>query len=466
MDAKAKSELRVLVIGGGYCGLAAAIELGNSDTPYVLVERSNTVGGLSRTLHTEGADFELGPHIYFNRDPEVTAFWQRLIGDDLRQHERNTRIFYQGKYIKSPLSILDTLSKLGPGTLTHIIFSFLHAKLRKRPVLNAEDWVVSNFGRELYLRFFKVYNEKIWGLASADIASDWAGQRIKSSLISMIARSIIRDPSFIVKSFDFPLGGSQKICRAQEAIIRQHKSGELRLASSPERIERTADGFVVNFAGQKQTERFTHVISTIHLDDLSNMLTYPGKDQALLNSTLEGLLYRNLVLVNLVMSPDQVRSMHEHWIDIHDPQVTALRVTNFSNYRSGDPSGTVALGVEYNAFSSDDLWSASDEEMVAQALSDLRRMRLVNGAPLATNVRRVERAYPVYFNGYQQLTATIFSELCKVDGLILAGRNSMYKWNNMHHSVKTGLMAARNILGAGLDLTTVKGNVTIGKDSD
>jgi hypothetical protein len=33
-----------------------------------------------------------------------------------------------------------------------------------------------------------------------------------------------------------------------------------------------------------------------------------------------------------VFDKSQVRDFKEHWIDIHDPEVQTLRVTNFSNY--------------------------------------------------------------------------------------------------------------------------------------
>jgi len=460
------TEPRVLIVGAGYCGLAAAMELERSNTPYMLVEQASAVGGLSTTLDSGSVSFELGPHIYFNKDEEVTAFWRSLIGADLRRHERHTRIFYQGRYISSPLRVIDTLLKLGPWTVALILASFARAKLSRGPVLNAEDWVIANFGRQLYERFFKVYNEKIWGIASSAIAPNWAGQRIKSSLLSMVVRSVLRDPAFIVKTFDFPAGGSRQLAAAQEAIIRRSASGTLRLGCRPERIVRDATGFAVTFDGQDDIERFSHVISTTHLSDLSAVLDYQGKDEVALRQAIGSLVYRNLVLVNLVLPAAQVRSMQEHWIDIHDPTVRALRVTNFSNYLVGDKPDKIALGVEYNCFDGDAVWTATDAQIGAMALADLRTMQLFDAAPESVQVVRLAKAYPVYALGYQQHTTAIFAELGKVEGLILAGRNAMFKWNNMHHSVKTGLMAARNVLGAGLDLGAVRGNVTIGKDSD
>jgi protoporphyrinogen oxidase len=456
---------RVLILGGGYCGLAAAMELAKSGTPTVLVEKGLELGGLSRTITVGDTNFELGPHIYFDKEPEVTSFWRGLVGDGLRPYERNSRLFYAGRYIHSPLSVADTLIKLGPVVVARILLSFGWSKLAPRRIDNAEDWVVGNFGRELYERFFRVYNEKIWGLPSKEVAPDWAGQRIRSSLLTMLYKSVTRDRNFIVKTFDFPDGGSRSIIQAQESALRRSTSTRLRLGTSVDSVRSTGEGFAVRFS-DGSVEPFSDVLSTIHLADLIAIVDFEGKDGGRLASLTERLMYRNLVLANLVFEANDFRTMHEHWIDIHDPGVTALRVTNFSGYRLNPRADKVAVGVEYNCSDGDHIWTSSDDAMLQLAGRDLRSMRLTAKDPIASSIVRIERAYPVYFRGYREVIDGIRKELSRVPGLQLAGRNAMYKWNNMHHSVKTGMLAARNILGERNDLTTVAGNVTIGKDSD
>ena len=460
------SNPRVLIIGAGYCGLAAAMEFTRRGVPFVLVEREVAVGGLSRTLDVGGVSFELGPHIYFDKDDEVTAFWRSLVGDRLRLHQRSTRIFYRGKYIKSPLSLPDTFAKLGLVTTLKILLSYAAAKLRPRKIESAEDWVIANFGQELFDRFFDVYNTKIWGVPSAQLAGDWAGQRIRSSLITMVAKSVLRDPDFIVRSFNFPEGGSRVLYDAQESAIRCSPNAELRLNCTISQLSYDGREFSVSFKDVEKRESFTDVISTIHLSDLNDVFEYRGKRADHLAGWLEQLRYRNLILVNLVLPAKGVKTMKEHWIDIHDPSITALRITNFSNYLSDPDDERVAIQAEYNCFAEDCLWTAEDGRLIEIARNDLSRMRICRDKPLASSVVRISNAYPMYFKGYKEITSKISEELSKVDRLILAGRNGMYKWNNMHHSVKTGILAARNALGGSYDLNAVRGNVTIGKDSD
>lgn len=461
----APAERNILIIGAGFCGLAAAVSLTHRGVPFTIVEKSVEVGGLSSTICLAEEQFELGPHIYFDKDPEVVAFWRELIGDDLKSYERRTHIFYEGKLIKSPLSVLDTLVKLGPMTVAKILFSFSLAKLSFSKIENAADWVTANFGHELYERFFRVYNEKIWGLPSEQMAPDWAGQRIKSSLLTMVYKALRRDPKFIVKSFAFPEGGSRTVAAAQERLIRSNPQASLKLNSSPQRIVKADVGFNVWLDDDVEPRHFSHVISTIHLSDLCDILLYPNKDEELITKSLEKLSYRDLVLLNLVFDSANFRNTEDHWIDIHDPTVMALRITNFSNYKPGRTNRS-AIGMEYNSTAGDRISRYSDDEILAQGLRDLKCIKLTSAKPIASSVVRLPRAYPVYFKGYREVVAPLFEELGKVGGLVLAGRNAMYKWNNMHHSVKTGLLAAENVLGASHDLYAVRGNVTIGKDSD
>lgn len=460
---------KVLVIGAGFAGLAAASELSKRGTEVILVEKSATAGGLSQTISLDGVKFELGPHIYFNKDEEVVQFWKELVGEKMKSYLRNNRIFYQGKYIHSPLNLWNALVKLGILKVINLVSSFVFAKLKKHQIHSAEDWVKANFGKALFDSFFKVYNEKIWGIDCSQISPNWAGQRIKSSLITMVIKSLKKDKDFIIKTFDFPDGGSESIYQAQIEQLQQAGNVVIKFNCFPTKIKSTEQGFEANLSSGEENLEFSDVVSTIHLDDLCAILESSQIDHEKLKEAIPKLLYRNLVLVNLVFPKDSVKNFKEHWIDVHDSSVLALRVTNFGNYEfglsGGDKSG---IGLEYNCFESEAIWKMSDKEILSLALADLVKMKLINEdlQPSNFSILKIPKSYPVYFRGYEQYTETIFKELKKVKGLHLAGRNSMYKWNNMHHSVKTGLLAARNILGGQHDLFEVKGMVAIGKDSD
>ena len=70
-------------------------------------------------------------------------------------------------------------------------------------------------------------------------------------------------------------------------------------------------------------------------------------------------------------------------------------------------------------------------------------------------VFRQRRAYPVYDEGYSAQVLTSRKYLALFRNLQTAGRNGMHRYNNQDHSMLTGLLAARNVLGDQHDLWEV-----------
>jgi hypothetical protein len=62
------------------------------------------------------------------------------------------------------------------------------------------------------------------------------------------------------------------------------------------------------------------------------------------------------------------------------------------------------------------------------------------------------KAYPVYDTSYQRGLKTVRRYLSAVENLQLIGRNGMHRYNNQDHSMLTGILASRNVLGANYDL--------------
>jgi protoporphyrinogen oxidase len=57
-------------------------------------------------------------------------------------------------------------------------------------------------------------------------------------------------------------------------------------------------------------------------------------------------------------------------------------------------------------------------------------------------------AYPVYDDAYAARLRSVAAGLAPIANLALAGRNGLHRYNNMDHAMKSGLLAAENVLGA------------------
>ncbi|HSD25969.1 MAG TPA: FAD-dependent oxidoreductase, partial [Vicinamibacteria bacterium] len=131
------------------------------------------------------------------------------------------------------------------------------------------------------------------------------------------------------------------------------------------------------------------------------------------------------------------------------------------NFRAWSPEmvpvpGRACLGFEYFCSAGDAMWRGADEELVAVARRDLAALdpaapdRVREG-----HVVRVRDAYPIYDDAFAEHLDVIRGFLAPLGNLQVAGRNGMHRYNNMDHSMLTGLLAARNVLGESHDLWAV-----------
>ncbi len=186
---------KVAIVGAGPAGLTAAYLLCKAKHKVVVFEKDPTyVGGISRTESYKGYHFDIGGHRFFSKSRQVEDFWTEILGNDMLERPRSSRIFYNKKFFSYPLKAMEALQKLGIIESGLCVASYLKAKLSpvKNPQ-NFEDWVTNQFGKRLFNIFFKTYTEKVWGIPCKEISADWAAQRIKGlSLSSAIKNALIK----------------------------------------------------------------------------------------------------------------------------------------------------------------------------------------------------------------------------------------------------------------------------------
>ena len=71
----------VIIIGAGPAGLTAAYELLKHPGEYrvVVLEASDCIGGISKTVTHNGNRMDMGGHRFFSKVPEVNEWWQQLL---------------------------------------------------------------------------------------------------------------------------------------------------------------------------------------------------------------------------------------------------------------------------------------------------------------------------------------------------------------------------------------------------
>src|SRR5271169_2067271 len=92
-----------VIIGAGPAGLTAGLELlRRSDVKPILLEASQEIGGISRTIKYKGNRMDIGGHRFFSKSDRVMQWWMDLMPPDVDDtasgpYDNETEISYQGK---------------------------------------------------------------------------------------------------------------------------------------------------------------------------------------------------------------------------------------------------------------------------------------------------------------------------------------------------------------------------------
>jgi protoporphyrinogen oxidase len=453
----------VVIIGAGPAGLTAAYELSKYGRSAVVLEGDQVVGGIARTVDYKGYLFDIGGHRFFSKWEEVNRLWREILGDKFLERQRSSRILYRNRFFLYPLKLGDVLQGMGFVESLRIVRSYVYATLfpfREEETL--EHWVCNRFGARLYRAFFKTYTEKVWGVPCNQIHADWAAQRIKGlSFLSAIRGAIFpggqNHVKSLIASFHYPERGpgqmwqilAERLQSCGQSILLEHRV--VRLCHEGGRVTK-----VITRSSSGEASFFgSNFISSMPIRSLVRALD--PAPPAEVQRAAESLRYRDFLTVVLIVNRKD--TMPDNWIYIHEPSVKVGRIQNFKNWSPAmvpDPEKT-SLGLEYFVFEDDQLWKASDAELIELATREVVQLGLVRREEIEDGtVVRMPKAYPMYDNGWTRNVDCIRRYLeSNLQNLQLVGRNGMHKYNNQDHSMMTALLAARNIMGAKYDLWAV-----------
>ncbi len=386
--------------------------------------------------------------------------WRALLGDDFVVRQRVSRIYYKGKFLSYPLRVGETLRAVGALESVRIVASFLAARLRPvHPERSFEDWVVNRFGRRLYEMFFRTYTEKVWGISCRELSADWAAQRIRAMTVWTVLKQAIFGRSgarSLITQFHYPRYGCGQMW---ETMLRRAADDGCRPMLHV-RVEKFhVDGRRVRRAACSGPEgpvevEAEHWISSVPLGRLPAMFDPPPPERVL--EAAAGLRYRGLLEVVLMIRGDN--PFPDQWIYVHSPEVRVGRVQNYKNW-SPDMvpyEDVTVLGMEYFEWPGEGLWRLSDGQLLELGAREGEAIGLLRAADvIGGRVIRVPFAYPVYDPGYRERVAVIREWLEGLENFQTIGRAGLHRYNNMDHSMLTGLLAARNVLGESHDVWAV-----------
>jgi len=454
------NEKPVVIIGAGPAGLTAAYEFIKIGIRPIVIEKADKVGGIARTEYYKGYYFDMGGHRFFSKVPKINRLWQEMLGNDLLKVPRLSRIYYQGRFFNYPLGIMNTLLNLGFIESLLIPLSYLKAQMRPYPDEDTFDqWVSNRFGQRLYEKFFKTYTEKVWGIPCSKIKADWAAQRIKGlSLMAAMINALldIQKTKTLINEFYYPLKGPGMMWqRFQEYIT---EGGGLVLPNSEVTGLRHENSSIVSIEYLNDNKLIEtsvkHLISSMPIPKLISIMKPDPPDKVV--KAANRLSYRAFIIVILILNKKDI--FPDQWIYIHSPDVRVGRIQNFKNWSAAMVADTdkTSIGMEYFCNQDDDIWRMNDADLIDMASGELSRIGLAKVSDISDGyVVRQPDAYPVYNEGYKENLDVIREYLVTFDNIQSIGRGGTHRYNNMDHSMLTGIQAVQNYSGAKHDIWNV-----------
>jgi len=462
------SDKKVVIIGGGPAGLTASYQLSKVGVESIVLEKDQTLGGLSRTANYKNYYFDIGGHRFFTKMKEVEDIWNEVLGDDFLRCKRLSRIYYNKKFFYYPLRVFNALFGLGIWNSFLISASYLYAKLAPSKQQDTfEQWVSKHFGRRLFNIFFKTYTEKVWGIPCNEIRAEWAAQRIKGlSLLTALKNALIKPNNStknkkdviktLIDEFSYPKFGPGMMWDAVSDSILGNGSQVL-LGAKVEGIRWSQDrveALEVLRNGNIEVVSGTDFISSMPIREAIQKFK-PAVTKKVLDAAND-LQYRDFLTVALIINKRDL--FPDNWIYIHDSSVKVGRIQNFKNwspYMVPNQEKT-CLGLEYFCFEGDALWDMPDDQLIELGKQELEALGFVNPVDVEDGaVVRMPKAYPIYDSTYQESLKVIRQFLDGINNFQLVGRNGLHKYNNQDHSMLTAMRAAENVLGANHDIWQV-----------
>lgn len=499
------SRPRAIIIGAGPAGLTAAVELlRRTGIQPIVIEATQEIGGISRTVRYKGNRMDIGGHRFFSKSDRVMNWWLGMMPIEagsgqpvqiqyqgkrcevsaagsapdpkvedrvMLVRERKSRIYYLRRFFDYPLSLnFRTLKKMGVVRTVCAGISYLKsALLPKRDERTLEDFLINRFGKHLYRTFFKSYTEKVWGVPCHQISAEWGAQRIKGLSLKGVLLHFIKKhlrssnsdgvaqkgtETSLIERFIYPKYGPGQLWEHAAEVI-QDAGGELHLGISVNRVDVEAERIVriggTTASGESVTFEGDYFLSTMPVRDLIRAFSVEVPKEV--SEVSEGLMYRDFVTVGLLakklaVSEEDGSLLRDNWIYVQEPDVQVGRLQIFNNWSPWlvASEDKVWVGLEYFCNDTDPLWNYSEEEMKRLAVQEISKIGILHAEDVEdAHVVRVPKAYPAYFGSYDRFDV-IRNYIDRFANLFLIGRNGMHKYNNQDHSMLTAMTAVENIL--------------------
>ncbi len=424
--------MRVVVLGSGVMGLAAALQAVRDGHEVTVLEADTQAGGMAAHFDFGGLSLERFYHFICKTDYPTFELLRDLgIEDKLRWRETSMGIFTQGKLHDwgTPIALLrfpgmGLLDKLRYG-----LFAFVSARRDTWPSLerrNSKEWITTWCGEKIFkMHWEPLFQHKFYEYQDA-ISALWIWTRIRR--IGRSRKNIMQE------ELGYLEGGSETLVTALVMAI-EGRGGKIYLGNAARRVV-VNHGIVTGVETSEGIIPADRVISTVPTPFVSKLVPDLSLEAKLAYDSIP-----NIGICCLVYKLKRSLSPH-FWVNLSAPEIEIPGLIEFSNLR---PMEHPVVYIPYYMPTSNEKFSWPDDRLLAEAFRAMQSVQpeLRETDILDKRVARLRYAQPICAPGFAAMLPAAQTE---IQGLQVADTCFYYPEDRgIAESVKLGREMARNL---------------------
>jgi protoporphyrinogen oxidase len=428
-----------IVIGGGFCGLSAAYELGLAGKKVLVLEADSELGGLAGSFEIlPGVKIEKFYHHWFTSDTGALNLCKELgLEQKLKAKESNTGLYYANSKFRlsSPLDLLKLtaipfIDRIRTGLM--VLYARKIKSWKKLENLSAEEWIRKFGGSKAYEVMWKPLLKGKFGEEAQNISAVWFWNKLK-------LRGSSRDDKGAEKLY-YLEGGFELLLEAlRSAIVSQ--GGEIKTKTAVNKI-------ILDNAKVKGLELASDfipadkILSTVHLPTLIEICPDLPEDYKKRISQI-----RYLGNICLVLRLKKSLS-GTYWLNVADPSFPFVGIIEHTNFDrpAGFPENESIAFISKYLTREDPLFSLSDQNYFEFCLPHIKKIfpdfnpEWVSGYSLW----RANYSQPVICKHYSRLIPDLITP---IEGLFLSTMAQVYPEDRgTSYAIDAGRRAARELI--------------------
>ncbi len=425
--------MKIAIIGAGFTGLSAALELLKKGYEVTILEKESIPGGLVLGFKEQLWDWTLEQHYHhwFTNDKQVLTLAKEINHEVLIKRPK-TSVYVEGKIFQfdSPISVLlfpklTLVERLRMG----IVVGFLRYNPFWKPLekINAVTFLPKVMGKRGYEMIWEPLFKNKFGSDAKDISLAWFWARI-----------IKRTPALA-----YPKGGFLSFAKKLQSEI-ERKGGKFSFATEITKLDETKKVLLTikDYSNKTKEEAFDKVIVTTPSAVFLRMAPSLPRDYKNKLENFKSLGATNLILrLSKQFLPDDT-----YWLNVCDrnnPIMAIVEHTNYMDKKSYNNESLVYLG---NYLPRDSKrFSMTKEETLKLFHPFLQRINPEYKKHLISSyLFKAPFAQPIIPTNY---SAMILPFQTPLKNVFLANIEQIYPWDRgTNYAVELGQKVAKEIL--------------------